>query len=133
MSRGNPLAQSCLSNFPVPSSVNYLRRFHPSSQPLIKFLASSHRVFVEKGNYLVLDSNILSSISWSEMFFKNLTLAHFFNCLLNFLLFFYAHPATYLPWKILMMRHCQYLSPLMMNLRHHHYLIHPRMNCIFSF
>ena len=80
----------CLSNFPVPSSVTYLRRFHPSSQPLIKFPGSSHRVF-DKRNHLVLDySNILFLISWSEMCFKNLALDHFFSCLLNFHLFFFS-------------------------------------------
>ena len=37
---------------------------------------------------------MLSLIIWSEMCFKNLPLAHFFNCLLNFHLFFFAEDMT---------------------------------------
>ena len=36
----------------------------------------------------------------------------------------YAYPGTFIPLKILMM------SPLIMNLRHHHYLIHPRITAL---
>ena len=39
--RDNPVVPLCLSNFPVPLSVTSLRRFYPSSQPLIKFAVSS--------------------------------------------------------------------------------------------
>ena len=75
-----------------------LEKILSSSQPLIKFAVSSHRVFVEKGTRLLginligtrLFSNILSLIFWSEICFKTLALAHFFNCLLNTNLFFFA-------------------------------------------
>ena len=59
MPRDDPVVPLSFSNFPVASLVTYLRRFHPSSQPLIKFPASSHQVFVEKGNYLVLDYSLI--------------------------------------------------------------------------
>ena len=132
----------CLSNFSVPSSVTYLRRFHPSSQPLfqqvvIEFL--SRKKLLGTGLF----SNTLPLVSWSEMCFKNLALALFFTFLINLHLFVFTGDLiknldegcsswTHLPLKILMMNNCHYLSHLM-NVRHYHYLIHPRMNCIFSF
>ena len=62
MHRGDPVVSLYLSNFPMSSFVTYLRRFHPSSQPLINFSARSHQVFVEKGNYLVLDYSLIHSL-----------------------------------------------------------------------
>ena len=61
---------------------------------------------------------LCSLISWSEMCFKNLGSVHFFDCLLNFHLFFFTEDLVEnLPLKILMMSHYQYLNPLM-SLRH---------------
>ena len=52
------------------------------------------------------------------MCFKNLGSVHFFDCLLNFHLFFFTEDLVEnLPLKILMMSHYQYLNPLM-SLRH---------------
>ena len=59
MLRGDPVIPLCLLSFPVASLVTYLRRFQPSSQPLVKFPASSNQVFVKKGNYLVLDYSLI--------------------------------------------------------------------------
>ena len=84
--RDDPVLPLCLSNFSVPSTVTYLRRFQPSSEPMIKFPASRHWVFVEKGSYLVLDYFLI----YSEMCFKKLSFALLFNCLLNVHLFFFA-------------------------------------------
>ena len=53
--RGHPAILWCLLNLPAPSLVNSLIGFHTSSLTLIKFPASNCQVFIEKGNYLVMD------------------------------------------------------------------------------
>ena len=78
-------------------------------------------------------SNKLCLISWSEMRFKSLPIFQFFTKF-SFILFRWTlggEPwwgmlilGNFILWRFLMMSHCQYLSPLMMNLCHYHYLTH---------
>ena len=77
------------------------------------------------------------------MCFENLALAHFFNCLLNFPLFFFAEDLVEnineacLSWDISFFEDSDdepsSISQSSDDLSHYHYLIHPRRNCIFFF